>query len=433
MKPPQPWRRWVPAGAAIVILVIVLVAAMTAGDDDSSTDASDLPTSAAAIDSSTSTTAPAVIVEPTPTVPHTQLGQTVGYGNAGDEVKMVQQRLTDLGFAPGPIDGQFGSGTQQSVWAFEKLVLQTPRADVTGKVTNEMWRTMQDNLKILPLRPTGAGTTHVEIYVPQQVLIVFTDDTPKLITHISTGLQLPDGRPDNFCENADFNTDARGNPLPETVTKYVCADTKTPGGVFKIDHMLAGHHIGPLGGMDNPVYFNYGIAMHGAADVPKEPASHGCVRMNKTISLTFPQLVQVRDTVRVGPGRQATRGLHRRRVAAFVQPGRDRPERDHHDELDHDHDHRRDDDNEPGDDHHRRQADDERRHTDDGRHPAGEPQRNDDDRRRLTLRTRTRGSARPFAPADEGPRCFVPAEADLLAEVLHPAAHGVAVHARRDQ
>jgi peptidoglycan hydrolase-like protein with peptidoglycan-binding domain len=299
MKPPQPWRRWVPAGAAIVILVIVLVAAMTAGDDDSSTDASDLPTSAAAIDSSTSTTAPAVIVEPTPTVPHTQLGQTVGYGNAGDEVKMVQQRLTDLGFAPGPIDGQFGSGTQQSVWAFEKLVLQTPRADVTGKVTNEMWQTMQDNLKILPLRPTGAGTTHVEIYVPQQVLIVFTDDTPKLITHISTGLQLPDGRPDNFCENADFNTDARGNPLPETVTKYVCADTKTPGGVFKIDHMLAGHHIGPLGGMDNPVYFNYGIAMHGAADVPKEPASHGCVRMNKTISLTFPQLVQVRDTVYV--------------------------------------------------------------------------------------------------------------------------------------
>ena len=298
MKPPQPWRRWVPAGAALVILVIVLIAAMTAGGDDSSSEASDLPTSAA-IATSTSTTAPAVVVETNPAVPHTQLGQTIAYGNAGDDVKMVQQRLTDLGFAPGPIDGQFGGGTQQSVWAFEKLVLQTPRADVTGKVTNEMWQTMQDNLKILPLRPSGAGTTHVEIYVPQQVLIVFTDDAPKLITHISTGLQLPDGTPDNFCENADFNTDARGNPLPETVTKYVCADTKTPGGVFKIDHMLAGHHVGPLGGMDNPVYFNYGIAMHGAENVPKEPVSHGCVRMNKTISLTFPQLVHVRDMVYV--------------------------------------------------------------------------------------------------------------------------------------
>jgi hypothetical protein len=185
------------------------------------------------------------------------------------------------------------------VWAFEKLVLQTPRADVTGKVTNEMWQTMQDNLKIMPLRPSGAGTTHVEIYVPQQVLIVFTDDTPKLIAHIATGLQLPDGTPDHFCENADYNTDANGNPLPEMVTKYVCADTKTPGGVFKIDRMLAGDHVGPLGGMYNPVYFNYGIAMHGAENVPKEPASHGCVRMNHAISVFFPQLVHVHDTVYV--------------------------------------------------------------------------------------------------------------------------------------
>jgi len=51
--------------------------------------------------------------------------------------------------------------------------------------------------------------------------------------------------------------------------------------------------------MDNPVYFNYGIAMHGAENVPKEPASHGCVRMNKKISETFPQLVKVGDKVYV--------------------------------------------------------------------------------------------------------------------------------------
>ena len=29
----------------------------------------------------------------------------------------------------------------------------------------------------------------------------------------------------------------------------------------------------------NPVYFNYGIAVHGADNVPLEPASHGCVRL----------------------------------------------------------------------------------------------------------------------------------------------------------
>ena len=81
---------------------------------------------------------------------------------------MVQQRLKDLGFDPGPVDGAYGPNTQQAIWAFEKLVLGTPRADATGKVTDEMWQRMQDNLTISPLRPTGAGTTHVEVYVPSR-------------------------------------------------------------------------------------------------------------------------------------------------------------------------------------------------------------------------------------------------------------------------
>jgi peptidoglycan hydrolase-like protein with peptidoglycan-binding domain len=298
MKPPPPWRRLVPAGAAILVLVIVLIAAMASGGSDTPSDASELPTTLAA-PAATSTTVPVVVIETNPAVPHTQLTLPVAKGAVNDEVKMVQQRLTDLGFAPGPIDGQFGSGTEQAVWAFQKLVLQTPRADVTSSVSNEMWQTMQDNLKILPLRPSGAGATHVEIYVPQQVLIVFTNDTPTLISHIATGLQLPDGTPDNFCENGVFNTDARGMPLPEPETKYVCADTKTPGGVFRIDHMLAGNHKGPLGGMFNPVYFNYGIAIHGSDNVPKQPASHGCVRLNQKIAEFFPQLIHVGDTVYV--------------------------------------------------------------------------------------------------------------------------------------
>ena len=44
--------------------------------------------------------------------------------------------------------------------------------------------------------------------------------------------------------------------------------------------------------MMNPVYFNYGIAVHGADNVPLEPASHGCVRLNQTIAKFFPDLVK---------------------------------------------------------------------------------------------------------------------------------------------
>jgi hypothetical protein len=51
--------------------------------------------------------------------------------------------------------------------------------------------------------------------------------------------------------------------------------------------------------MYNPVYFNYGIAVHGAKSVPKEPASHGCVRINMDIAEYFPELVKVGDAVYV--------------------------------------------------------------------------------------------------------------------------------------
>ncbi len=52
----------------------------------------------------------------------TQLAGPITSGSFGDDVRQLQQRLTDLGFAPGPVDGQFGAGTQQAVWAYKKLV-----------------------------------------------------------------------------------------------------------------------------------------------------------------------------------------------------------------------------------------------------------------------------------------------------------------------
>jgi hypothetical protein len=44
--------------------------------------------------------------------------------------------------------------------------------------------------------------------------------------------------------------------------------------------------------MFNPVYFNYGIAVHGAKNVPLQPASHGCIRIHMELSKTFPSLVK---------------------------------------------------------------------------------------------------------------------------------------------
>jgi lipoprotein-anchoring transpeptidase ErfK/SrfK len=49
--------------------------------------------------------------------------------------------------------------------------------------------------------------------------------------------------------------------------------------------------------MLNPVYFNYGLAVHGAENVPTHPASHGCIRVNNDIAEYFPSLVKNRDYV----------------------------------------------------------------------------------------------------------------------------------------
>ncbi len=221
----------------------------------------------------------------------TSLDRPLLRGVFGNDVKALQGRLSELGFVPGVADGAFGDQTQQAVWAYEKLVLKVPRTDATGKVTNDMWQAMQDRFAIQPRR-NGSGT-HVEIYLPEQVAAVFTDNVATLIVHISSGDDQ------EWCDTVTLDTDANGNKLDPPQTKAVCGISRTPGGVFRFQRQVAGDRVGALGRMFNPIYFNYGIAMHGAQNVPLEPVSHGCIRIHKTISDTFQSYVHLRDLVYV--------------------------------------------------------------------------------------------------------------------------------------
>ncbi len=290
----RPVARWFPAIAAIGVLLVVLAAATFGGDDepgsgDRPTDNSDyfvadltVPASASPGLGTASTAIPIV---------KTTLAESVGRGNAGPDVVSVQTRLADLGFAPGAADGSFGDQTEQAVWAFEKLVLGTPRAQATGLVTNDMWQRMQDPIAVLPRRP-GVGT-HVEIYLPEQVAAVFTDNVATLVIHISSGTD------EEWCEDVLVNTDGNGGVIDPPVPDRYCGTSKTPGGVFQFERAVSGHRVGALGGMDNPIYFNFGIAMHGSGNVPLAPASHGCIRMHKRISESFQTYVHIKDRVYV--------------------------------------------------------------------------------------------------------------------------------------
>jgi hypothetical protein len=251
----------------------------------------------------TGLTVPPSTVAPTSTTAagtvKTSLSRNLFSGVFGNDVKALQIRLTELGFAPGVADGAFGDQTQQAVWAYEKLVLKTPRSEATGKVTNEMWQGMQDPVVVAPRRP-GPGT-HVEIYLPEQVAAVFTDNRATLVIHISSGTAMTSARtPENsWCETITVDTDDNGNKLDPPEQQAVCGVSYTPGGVFRFQRQVTGDRVGALGRMFNPIYFNYGIAMHGAKNVPLEPASHGCIRMHQTISNTFQSYVHLKDVVYV--------------------------------------------------------------------------------------------------------------------------------------
>jgi hypothetical protein len=250
-------------------------------------------------------------------------------GSAGDDVRRVQERLTELGFQPGPADGQFGAGTQQAVWAFKKLIGGVAWEDFAARddqtiVTEDVWQQMANpNVRFLPRRP-GAGT-HVEVYLPLQVMAVFRDDEPIFIAHISSGELDADGQPATFCETATYDTDENGNPYPEPVTKEVCAEAKSPGGVFRFTRSYEGNRVSPLGGMKNPWYFNYGIAIHGAQNVPTRPASHGCIRISNTLADVFPDLVERGDAVYVWghDGKEPEQYTERESLPSFNRPDPD--------------------------------------------------------------------------------------------------------------
>ncbi len=275
-----------PVFAAAAILLSVILIGVVASNDSSS-DGANSPT-----------TTVNQIVMPSSTAPVTKLPltQTYGRGAAGPEIKLIQDRLIELKFDPGVADGAFGERTQQAVWAFEKLVMGIPRDQVTGKVTPEMWSRMQDPLLILPRRPDSTPN-HTEIYLPEQVLIVFHGENPVLVTHVSSGTN------EEWCEEVTISPGEQDNENgTEPIKKGVCGLSWTPGGVYKFYRMVVGRRESQLGGMYNPVYFNKGIAVHGAREVPDSPASHGCIRIPMHISDYFQSLVAKGDQVFVFDG-----------------------------------------------------------------------------------------------------------------------------------
>ncbi|CAN5683883.1 hypothetical protein BH20ACT2_BH20ACT2_22750 [soil metagenome] len=240
-----------------------------AGDRSAATDTTDRAGSGAERRRPASTTTPAPTTTTATTAPPAPPEPTVlEAGAQGPRTQALQERLTELRFDPGPADGQFGSKTTMAVWAFQKLHDREP----DGKVAPELFDQIQAAAPSTPFRPDGPPT-RVEIDLDRQVLLLWQDGALRLVTHVSSGTG------ERYCD------------------KGRCGRAVTPTGDYRFFRRVDGWRDAPLGMLYNPVYFNGGIAVHGAKSVPAGPASHGCVRIPMHIAEYFPDLVDKGDAV----------------------------------------------------------------------------------------------------------------------------------------
>lgn len=191
-------------------------------------------------------------------------------GDHGDRVQRVQRRLVQLRFDPGPVDGAYGGKTLMAVWAFQKT--QGLRAD--GVVGARTRRALAHPRRIGAASPSRRPN-RIEIDKRRQLLMLWRNGRLRLVTHVSTGT----GR--RYCH--------RGH----------CERAVTPVGRYRVFRRIHGWRHAPLGLLFNPLYFNGGIAVHGARKVPSRPASHGCVRVPLHIAQYLPRLVPPGMPVRV--------------------------------------------------------------------------------------------------------------------------------------
>jgi len=178
-------------------------------------------------------------------------GGVLQRGDRGPGVRDLQAQLEVMKYWVGPVDGVYGTLTEQAVIAFQKVNGLEPNGTV-GQPTRDALASP----KPAQFRSSQPGLV-VEVNKPHQVLIAVVDGQVSNIWNTSTGT------------NKQYTSQGR---------QYV-ADT--PDGSWEITRQIDGWRESHLGRLYRPKYFHRdGIAIHGYHRVPSYPASHGCVRVS---------------------------------------------------------------------------------------------------------------------------------------------------------
>jgi lipoprotein-anchoring transpeptidase ErfK/SrfK len=156
--------------------------------------------------------------------------------------RAVQERLSELGFLPpSAVDGRTGPRTANAVVAFQKW----RGLERDGEAGQDTRAALTTATRPRPALHRGAGR-RIEVLLRRQVLLAIRDDRVVRIVPVSTG----------------------------------AAATPTPAGEFRVQAKVERWWSNPFHEwLSWALPFNGGIAIHEFADVPPQPASHGCVRV----------------------------------------------------------------------------------------------------------------------------------------------------------
>ena len=168
---------------------------------------------------------------------------------SSNEILEAEQRLWDLGYWTGAVDGKFDSASRHALIAFQKV----ERRARTGNLT---LLELQAIRNASPPVPRHAHYAHVEIDLERQVLFLINEDR-----EVQRVLPVSTGNGELYMDHGQVHR------------------ARTPTGSFKVLRKINGWRLSSLGLLYYPSYVVNGIAVHGSPSIPTRPASHGCIRV----------------------------------------------------------------------------------------------------------------------------------------------------------
>jgi peptidoglycan hydrolase-like protein with peptidoglycan-binding domain len=203
---------------------------------------------AAALATTATSPAPSTSVAP-PSTTSTTVPGPLRPGSTGPAVVQLQQSLSALGYWLGSADGQFGTTTQQAVFALQKAA----GVNRSGVVDGATASALAGGTKPTPKSTSGHA---IEVDLARQLLLIVTNGHLDGVLNTSTG---------------------GGYVYYDQGVRYVAT---TPTGHFSTYREIDALHMSSLGLLLRPKFFTGGFAIHGDTYVPARPVSHGCVRVS---------------------------------------------------------------------------------------------------------------------------------------------------------